>query len=180
MIEENSWYSQISLAYIHFLYFLFGNNFKCRDARARKVPRTPISPLPRFASYSTFAPPAVSFAFFHVHFFSYTCAHTLPYSYLTPTCSHLRHNSYSATHTQFVLCWVSVGCSVWKQQGSIRGWEVRDEEKGGGGRGALATWWRFHSLAPFSLLPMQTASTQVFWFRADLLHGQGPEKVLVT
>lgn len=76
MIEENSWYSQISLAYIHFLYFLFGNNFKCRDVRARKVPRTPISPLPRFASYSTFAPPAVSFAFFHCTF-SHIHVHTL-------------------------------------------------------------------------------------------------------
>lgn len=77
------------------------------------------------------------------HLLSFTCTfshihvHTLPYSYLTPTCSHLRHNSYSATHTHTVLCWVSVGCSAWKQQGSIRGWEVRDEEKAGGGGASL-------------------------------------------
>lgn len=73
--REENWHSQELLvlssqpSMYSFFKRLFGSNFKLPDTSTRAVERTSVEPLPRFAFGQTLAPPALSFAFFHGHFF---------------------------------------------------------------------------------------------------------------
>lgn len=67
-----------------------------------------------FSFRETFAPPALSFAFFHMYFFTHLHTHTCLHS--APTCSRL-------THTQIKHCWVFVRlfCSKTGMYRRVRG-----------------------------------------------------------
>ena len=84
-------------------------------------------------------------------------------------CTHT-HTLTASYTTHTVLCWVLCG-GLSKRLG----WgAVRDEEK--------AKWGML--LGDRSTAPLPTSkakvSTRIFWLRDELLHGQGPEKVLFT
>lgn len=138
--REENWHSQELLvlssqpSMYSFLSFLFGSHFKLPDTSTRAVHRTSIEPLPRFAFRQTLAPPALSFAFFHGHFFTHT--RTLGTDMLTHTQDTHSHTlTFRYTH---VLPFV----------GFLRGvpFENKDVPEGGRfemkckQRGGLATW----------------------------------------
>ena len=162
---KNSWYSQISFIYVHFLNFLFGKNFKRTDARTRKAHRTNVAFTQTHLSFNV-CPTCF------IHLLSFTC------TFFTHTFSHIHTqdtHSHSDTHTYYpLLGFCVVFCLKTGKYRRVEGSRWREST------GGLVDWRCFHRSSPFSLPPLQTASTQAFWFRDEPLHGQGPEKVLVT
>lgn len=98
-----------------------------------------------------------------------TYIQTLLHSHSTHTYTRDTHIQINTCHPLLGLCVVFYWKTTRKYQGVV-GSRWRESKRGLNASTALSV----------SLPPMQAASSQVFWFRDELVSGRRPEKVLVT
>ena len=140
-ILNNSWYSQISLAYIHFSNLFIWKAFqtyRCKNKNSTQTTHTPspqicqicllnICPVCHLLSFTC------TFPYIHTHIHAILQSHpapTCPHLKQTCACAHTRARAHTQTltssyTTHTALCWVLCG-SLSKQPG---GGEFCDEEK---------------------------------------------------
>lgn len=139
-ILKNSWYSQISLAYIHFSKLFIWKAFQTYRCKNKNSTQNTHTPSPQLCLLLNICPVYHSLSFTCTFPYIHMHIHALLQSHPAPTCSHLRQmwacaHTYTLTSTyttHTVLCWVLCGgLSKWPGQGLVRG-------VGPGG----SSWWR--------------------------------------
>lgn len=123
-ILKNSWYSQISLAYIHFSKLFIWKAFQTYRCKNKNSTQTTHTPSPQICLLLNICPVYHLLSFTCTFPYIHTHIHALLQSHPAPTCSHLKqtcacahtHTLTSSYTTHTVLCWVLCG-SLSKQPG---------------------------------------------------------------